>query len=265
MSEFEGKVVMITGGARGLGRHAAVAFAREGARVVLTDIDEKGGQETLRLLQDAGGKGVFLRSDASIERDVAHAINTAVETYGRLDCALNNAAVEVLGFVADQTEENWDRTFDTNAKGVMFCMKHQIRHMLKSGGGAIVNQTSITSHLSGIAGSSIYAASKAAVVGLSKSVALEVAKDGISVNCIAAGGILADEPSVFSDFLAANKLEHDAARQAFPIGRFGKAEEFTSALLFLCSTKSRFITGTTLVIDGGFLAGMAKLPKKPSA
>lgn len=257
MSEFNEKVIMITGAARGLGRHAAIAFAREGARVVFTDIDEKGGHETLRLLQDAGGKGVFLRSDASIERDVAHAVNTAIETYGRLDCAVNNAAIEVLGLVADQTEENWDRTFNTNAKGVMFCMKHQIRHMLKSGGGAIVNQTSITSHISGVAGSAVYAASRAAVVGMSKSAALEVAKNGISINCIAAGGLLADEPSVFSDFIAINKIDHAAMRRLWPIGRFGTAEEFTSAVLFLCSTTSRFITGTTLVIDGGITAGVA--------
>jgi NAD(P)-dependent dehydrogenase (short-subunit alcohol dehydrogenase family) len=264
MSEFKDKVVMITGAARGFGRHTAVAFAHGGARLILTDIDEKGGNETLRLVHGAGGEGVFLKSDVSIERDVSHAVNTAVETYGRLDCAVNNAAVEVLGFVVDQTEENWDRTFNTNAKGVMFCMKHQIRQMLKTGGGAIVNQSSITSHISGMAASSAYAASKAAVVGLSKSAALEVAREGISINCIAAGGLLADEPSVFSDFLAANKLDPAAVRQAFPIGRFGKAEELTSAVLFLCSMSSRFITGTTLVIDGGLTTGMAPSRGKPS-
>jgi NAD(P)-dependent dehydrogenase (short-subunit alcohol dehydrogenase family) len=264
MSEFKDKVIMITGAARGLGRHTAVAFAREGARVVLTDINENGGHETLQLVHGAGGEGIFLRSDAAIERDVAHAVDTAVETYGQLDCAVNNAAVEVLALLVDQSEENWDRTFNTNVKGVMFCMKHQIRHMLKSGGGAIINQSSITSHLTGMPGSSAYAASKAAVVGLSKSAALEVARDGININCIAAGGILADEPSVFSDFLALNKVDHAVAKQAFPIGRFGKAEEFTSAVLFLCSARSRFITGTTLVIDGGLTSGMARLPKKPS-
>ncbi len=261
-SEFKGKVVMITGAARGLGRHTALAFAREGARVIVTDIEEKGGHETLRLVHSAGGEGIFLRSDVSIERDVAHAVDTAVETYGRLDCAVNNAAVEVLAFVVDQTEASWDRMFNTNIKGVMFCMKHQIRHMLKrGGGGAIVNQSSMTSHISGIAGSSAYAATKAAVVGLSKSVALEVAKEGISINCLAAGGILADEPSVFSDFLATNNLDHAVVRQFFPVGRFGEVEELTSTVRFLCSTRSRFITGTTLVIDGGFTAGMARLPK----
>src|SRR5580658_6646839 len=130
MSEFKGKVVMITGAGRGLGRHAALAFAREGARVVFTDINEEWGLETLRLLRGAGGEGVFLRSDASIERDVAHAVNTAVETYGRLDCALHNAGIELLSPVVDQTEEAWDRTFNVNAKSIMFCMKHQIPQML---------------------------------------------------------------------------------------------------------------------------------------
>ncbi len=262
MSEFKGKVIMITGAARGLGRAAAVAFAREGARVVMTDINEQGGQETLRKVQGAGADGVFLRSDASIERDVAHAVDTAVATYGRLDCAINNAAVEVLGFVADQTEENWDRTFNTNAKGVMFCMKYQIRHMLKSGGGAIVNQSSITSHMTGVPGSSLYAASKAAVVGLTKSAALEVARAGISINCIAAGGILADEPSVFSDFMAINKIDHDSFKPLWPVGRFGEAEDFTSAVLFLCSAKSRFTTGTTLVIDGGLTLPTVRMPER---
>jgi NAD(P)-dependent dehydrogenase (short-subunit alcohol dehydrogenase family) len=251
---------MVTGAARGLGRHAAVAFAREGARVVFTDVDEKGGHETLRLVQ-AVGEGIFLKSDVSIERDVAHAVNTAVEKYGRLDCALNNAGIEILSPLVAQTEENWDRTFNTNAKGVMLCMKHQIRQMLKNGGGAIVNQSSITSHLTGVAGSSLYAASKAAIVGLCKSVALEVGRDGISINCIAAGGILADEPSLFSDFLSTTKVPHAALRQLFPVGRFGNAEEFTAAVLFLCSTNARFITGTTLVLDGGYTSGMAGLPK----
>jgi NAD(P)-dependent dehydrogenase (short-subunit alcohol dehydrogenase family) len=261
MSEFKDKVIMITGAARGLGRHAAVAFAREGARVVFTDIDEKGGDQTLRLVEGVGGEGLFLRSDVSIERDVAEVVNTAIKTYGRLDCAVNNAAIEVLGLLVDQTEENWDRMFNTNAKGVMFCMKHQIPHMLKNGGGAIVNQTSITSHISGTAASSVYAASRAAVVGLSKSAALEVAGEGISINCIAAGGLLADEPSIFSDFMAVNKIDQAVMRQGWPAGRFGTAEEFTSAVLFLCSKNSRFITGTTLVVDGGVTAGPARLPK----
>jgi NAD(P)-dependent dehydrogenase (short-subunit alcohol dehydrogenase family) len=265
MSEFQGKVAMITGAARGLGRHTAVAFAREGAQVVIADINEEGGHETLELVRGVGGEGYFQRCDVSIERDVAHAVSTAVERYGRLDCAVNSAGVERIGPLIDRTEDDWDHLFSTNAKGVMLCMKHQIRQMLKNGGGAIVNQSSVTSHITGVAGNSIYAASKAAVVGLSKSVALEVAKDGISINCIAAAAILADEPSVFSDFLKMSKVDRDAFKQLLPIGRFGEAEELTSAVLLLCSTKSRFITGTTLVIDGGFTAGWATLPKKPSA
>lgn len=260
MSEFENKVVMVTGAARGLGRHTAIAFARQGARVVFTDIDEQGGNQTLRLVQDAGGEGLFLKSDVSIERDVEHAVKAAIEQYGGLDCAVNNAAIELLGPLVDQTEANWDRTFDTNVKGVMFCMKHQIRHMLAHGGGAIVNQASITSHLAGMAGSTSYGASKAAVVGLTKSAALEVARDGITINCLAAGGILADEPSVFSDFLTHYNIDPAALKQAWVAGRFGTADEFTSAALYLCSKNARFITGTTLVIDGGHTAGPL-LPK----
>lgn len=264
MSEFKDKVAMITGAARGLGRHTALAFAREGAKVVFTDINEKGGEETLRLVHDAGGEGVFLKSNVSVEQDVAHAVDMAVKTYGRLDFALNNAAVEVLGLMVDQTEENWDSTFDTNVKGLMFCMKHQIRQMLKNGGGAIINQTSITSHLQGVAGSSLYAASKAAIVGMSKSVALEVVRDSITINCLAAGGILGYEPSVVTDFMASHKLEPADLLLHWPGGRFGTAEEFTSAVLFLCSKGARFITGTTLAIDGGFLAGVSRLRRKPS-
>ncbi len=262
MSEFKGKVAMVTGAARGLGKHAALAFAREGANVVFTDINEAGGQETLRLIHDAGGEGVFLKADMSIERDVARTVSTAVEKYGRLDYGLNNAGIERLSPVVDQTEEDWDYTFNMNAKSVMFCMKHQIPQMMKSGGGAIINQTSITSTITGMPGSSAYAASKAAVIGLSKSAAVEVAKDAISINCIAAGAILGDEPSLFSDFLKTTKLEPATLKQYFPAGRFGEAEEFTSAVLFLCSKAARFMTGTTLVIDGGFTIGAVRLPKK---
>ena len=173
---FHGKVALVTGAARGLGRVTALAFARGGARVVMTDIDEVGGQETLRLLQESGGNGIFLLSDVRNESDVEEMVAKTVETYGRLDCAVNNAAVVRFAPIIDETTTNFDLHIDTNLRGVFNCMKYEIRQMLKNGGGAIVNQSSITGSLTGNPGESVYAATKGGVDGLTKSVALSTAR-----------------------------------------------------------------------------------------
>lgn len=251
--EFEGKVAVITGAARGLGRVTALAFAREGARVVVTDIDEAGGEETLRQLRDLGGEGIFLRTDVRIEDECAAMVEEAVRRYGRLDCAVNNAAVVRFAPIAEETQENFDLHIDTNLRGVFNCMKHEIRQMLKNGGGSIVNQSSITGSLTGNATESVYAATKGGVDGFTKSVALEVAKHNINVNAIAACGI--DAPGdVFHQWMEREGISPEQAGKLFPIGRMGTADELCAAVLFLCSERARFIVGHLLVVDGGWIA-----------
>lgn len=253
MGSFDGKVALVTGAARGLGRVTALAFAREGARVIVADIDELGGEETLRLLRAAGGDGRFVRADVRVEADVEAMVAKTVEAYGRLDCAVNNAGVVRFAPIVEETTESFDFHVDTNLRGVFYCMKHEIRQMLKGGGGAIVNQSSITGSLTGNPGESAYAATKGGVDGLTKTVALEVAKRNISVNAVAACGI--DAPGdVFHQWMEKENITPEKAGELFPIGRMGKAEELTAAVLFLCSDQARFIVGHLLVVDGGWIA-----------
>jgi NAD(P)-dependent dehydrogenase (short-subunit alcohol dehydrogenase family) len=253
MATFSGKVALVTGAARGLGRVTAQAFAREGARVVVTDIDEPGGRETLHLIRATGGDGLFLRADVGVESDVEAMVAKTVEAYGRLDCAVNNAGVVRFTPIVEETTESFNFHVDTNLRGVFYCMKHEIRQMLKNGGGAIVNQSSVTGSLTGNPGESVYAATKGGVDGLTKSVALEVAKSNISINAIAACGI--DAPGdVFHQWMEKENITPEQAGRLFPIGRMGKAEELTAAVLFLCSDQARFIVGHLLVIDGGWIA-----------
>ena len=253
MGSFEGKVALVTGAARGLGRVTALAFAREGARVIVADIDEAGGEETLRLGRAASGDGLFVRTDVRVEAEVEAMVSKTVEAYGRLDCAVNNAGVVRFAPIIEETTESFDFHVDTNLRGVFYCMKHEIRQMLKNGGGAIVNQSSITGSLTGNPGESAYAATKGGVDGLTKTVALEVAKRNISVNAIAACGI--DAPGdVFHQWMEKENITPEKAGELFPIGRMGKAEELTAAVLFLCSDQARFIVGHLLVVDGGWIA-----------
>jgi NAD(P)-dependent dehydrogenase (short-subunit alcohol dehydrogenase family) len=254
MADFRNKVAVVTGAAGGLGRIAALAFAGEGAKVVFNDINQKGGEETLALIRQTGGEGVFLPGDVSREADAETLVRTAAERFGRLDCAVNNAGIEILGPIAEQTEANWNRVMDVNGKGVFLGVKHQVRQMLKNGGGSIVIQSSVTSDITGNPTSGLYAASKAAEVGLMKCVALEVAPHNININCIAACGI--DAPgSMFSEYMKIKGIPPAEMMKRFPMGRFGKPEELAAAVLFLCSEPARFITGHTLVIDGGFTVG----------
>lgn len=253
MEAFDGKVALVTGAARGLGRVTVLAFAREGARVAFCDIDAEGGAETLRLVEAAGGTGLFVRADVRVEAEVEALVARTVEAYGRLDCAVNNAAVVRFAPIVEETTASFDLHVDTNLRGVFHCLKHEIRQMLRNGGGAIVNQSSITGSLTGNATESLYAATKGGVDALTKSVALEVAKDNISVNAIAACGI--DAPGdVFHQWMERERITPEQAGRLFPIGRLGRADELAAAVLYLCSEQARFIVGHLLVVDGGWIA-----------
>lgn len=243
---FEGKVALVTGGATGIGRATAVAFAREGARVVIGDIDvaRSAVEETLRQVAELGGEGVFVPTDVSQRADVENLIATTVATYGSLDIAFNNAGVLATGFLADVEETDFDRIMAVDVKGVWLCMKSQINHMKTHGGGVIIN-TASEAGLVGVLQAGPYAAAKHAVIGLTKSAAGEYANQGIRINAIAPGAIatpmVLDLPQAGQDMLMAPQ----------PLHRFGTSEEVAELVVFLSSDKSPFILGTTVSIDGG--------------
>lgn len=245
---FTGKVALITGGTSGIGRETAIAFAERGANVVVAGRREAEGAESLALIQKAGGNGSFVRADVAVESEVATLVARTLEQFGRLDFAFNNAGVggEGQGGIS-ATGEIYDRIMNINVRGVFFCMKHQIPAMLASGGGAIVNNASVLG-LRPRAGSPIYSASKAAVIALSKSVALEFAPKGVRVNAVCAA-------IIETDMTAKMRSDEETYRhllELHPVGRFGQSEEVAAAVLYLCSPEAAFITGVALPIDGGF-------------
>ena len=251
MADFDGKVVLITGGGVGIGRATALAFAREGAKVVIGNRSVETGAEVVAAIQEAGGKASFLRTDVSSEDDVKALVEHAVGTYGKLDIAFNNAGVEGRGGpTTDETVENYNYVMDINVKGVWLSMKYQIPEMLKAGGGSIVNNSSVAG-LVGVAGAGIYAASKHAVMGLTKCAALELATAGIRVNSVNPAVIATSMADRIFDNIGMSK--EDVAK-IHPIGRTGTVEEVANAVLWLCSDKAAFVTGTSLSVDGGITA-----------
>ena len=239
-----GKVALVTGAGSGIGRASALTFAREGAKVVVADVVVEGGEETSGMIKRAGGEALFVKADVSQAAEVEALINKTLATYGRLDCAHNNAGIEgAVATTAECTEENWDRIIAINLKGVWLCMKYEIPQMLKQGGGAIVN-TASGAGLVGIPRAGAYVASKHGVVGLTKTAALEYAKAGIRVNAVCPGVILTPMvqrlPELIEGFTAAE-----------PIGRLGKPEEIADAVVFLASPRSSYVTGQVLAVNGG--------------
>ena len=245
---FQNKVAFVTGGANGIGRATALAFAREDANVVVADVAEEGNQETSRMIEELGGRALAVRCDVSRAEDVKAALDKALEAFGRLDFAFNNACVEQKNAAtAEIGEEEWGRIVDTNLRGIFLCMKYEIPLLVKQGGGAIVN-TSSGAGVIGIKGGAAYAAAKHGVIGLSKSAALDYASHNIRVNAVAPGYI--DTP-MMDRFTGGTAERRGKVIAEEPIGRMGKPEEVAAAVVWLCSDAARFVIGHTLVVDGG--------------
>ena len=248
LQQLNGKVAMVTGGASGIGRASALAFAREGAKVVVSDVISEGGEETVRMIEEADGKAIFVKADVSKKEEVEEMINKTVEIYGRLDCALNNAGIEgVTAFTADCTEENWDRVISINLKGMWLCMKYEILQMIKQGSGAIVNMAAIGAKI-GRPGASPYIVSKHGIVGLTRNAAVEYAKTGIRINAICPGPT---ETALLGRALKDRGLAEFPA-SSIPLGRTAKPEEIAEMVVMLCLDKASYVIGASLYVDGGY-------------
>ena len=244
---FSDKVALVTGGTSGIGKATAIEFARAGAKVVLTGRREKEGAQVVAEIKKLSGDAAFVRTDVAKDADVKAMVDFTVDKFGRLDVAFNNAGVEWKGPLDQATEAEYRRVFDINVWGVLNSMRHEIPAMLKNGGGAIVNNSSVAGHV-GLGEVSIYIASKHAVEGLTKSVALEFARRNIRINAVAPG-VIATE--MFDRFAEGAR---DQITSMIPVGRSGVTEEIAAAVLYLCSDDAKFTVGTSLVIDGGWLA-----------
>ena len=247
-NSFAGKVVLVTGGTSGIGKATAIAFVAAGAKVVVSGRREKEGTEVVRHIEKLGGDAAFIRTDIAKDGEVKAMVDFTVNKFGRLDIAFNNAGVEWKGPLEQATEAEYRRVFDTNVWGVLNSMRHEIPFMLKNGGGAIVNTSSVAGH-AGLAGTSVYIASKHAVEGLTKAAALEFAKQNIRINAVAPGPIATEMWDRFAGDVG------DQVISLIPAARVGAAEEIAAAVLYLASDAAKFTTGTSLVVDGGFIAG----------
>jgi NAD(P)-dependent dehydrogenase (short-subunit alcohol dehydrogenase family) len=247
-TSFAGKVAFVTGAANGIGRAAALAFAREGANVVASDISEQDNQETARMIEELGRRVLALRCDVRQAEDIKAALDRTVEVFGRLDFAFNNAGVEQpVTPAADLTEEEWDRIVDIDLRGVFLCMKYEIPLMLKQGGGAIVN-TSSGAGVKGIAGQAAYCAAKFGMIGLTKAAALDYAKSNIRVNAVCPGFV--DTPMMHR-FTGGTPEGRQMVVDSEPVGRPATPEEIAAAVVWLCSDAAGFVIGHAMIIDGG--------------
>ncbi|MBZ0282353.1 MAG: SDR family oxidoreductase [Anaerolineae bacterium] len=249
---LENKVALITGASSGIGRAASVAFAKEGAKVVLASRNEESTLQTLRMVEDCGGEGIFVKTDVSVARDVENVVQKTLETYGHLDCAFNNAGIGgPPGPLFQLSETDFQQIMDVNLKGVWLCLKYELPAMLANGG-SIVNMSSVAG-LTGSVGIAAYTASKHGVVGLSKVAALEYAKAKVRVNVVCPSVI---DNTVIIDQVRANYPEvYNYLLGTHPVGRIGQPEEVANAVVWLCSDEASFITGVAFPVDGGTLAG----------
>lgn len=252
MGTLDGKVALVTGAAAGIGRATALTFAREGAKVAVADVGIEGGEETVRMIQEKGGNAVFIKADVRQPADVEALIRKTVETYGRLDCAANNAGINGdVALTVDCTEENWDRIIDTNLKGVWLCMKFEIPQMIAQGGGTIVNTSSMGGLVGFANGAPAYVASKHGVLGLTKTAALEYARNGIRVNAVCPG---VTQTTMIEGLLQTMPEVMDSLSATTPLGRIAQPQEVAEAIVWLCTDAASFVTGHGLAVDGGFVA-----------
>ena len=245
---LDGKVALVIGGSTGIGRATAIAFGQSGATVVIAGRGKERGKETEALVQQTGAEGLFIETNVTSERSVRALIDQTVEKFGRIDAAFNNAGIEgKVAPLAETTEEDFDSIINTNLKGVYLGLKYQVLQMLNNGGGTIVNTASIGG-IVGFPNTAIYCASKHAVIGLTKTVALELADSNIRVNAIAPGAV---QTGLLNRMSGSEEAAQGVA-QAIPMKRTGKPEEIADAVVWLCSSEASYLTGHTLVVDGGF-------------
>lgn len=244
---FENKIALVTGGAMGIGKATALAFAKEGANVVVADMAEGEGRQVVDMIKKGGSDAIFVKCDVSKKVDVETMVNTTVDTYGRVDCSFNNAGISVFGLTAELPEEDWDRAISVDLKGVWLCMKYEIPQMVKQGGGTIVNCASVAA-FKGTPTLCAYTAAKHGVIGLTKTAAIEYIKAGVRINAVCPGVTLTTLTEQTPPDLLQGMID------AHPIGRLGKAEEIAGAVLWLCSDLSSFSTGVAMPVDGGLLA-----------
>ena len=251
MTQWKEQVGLVTGASSGIGRATALAFAKEGARVILSDVQTDAGEGAVREIRAQGGHATFVKADVSRSEDAAMLVDHAVKTYGHLDFAFNNAGIEgAMAATADCTEDNWDRTLAVNLKGVWLCMKYELRQMLARGRGAIVNCSSVAG-LVGFQGLPAYTASKHGIVGLTRAAALEYAGRAVRVNAVCPGVIWT---AMVERVVKGHPEMRGQLTAGEPIGRMGKPEEVASAVLWLCSDSASFVTGQAMAVDGGWVA-----------
>jgi len=248
---FNGKVVLVTGATSGIGRQTALAFAKAGAKVALAGRRTEQGEAVVKEIESAGGEARFIQTDVTKEDQVKNLVEQTVLHFGRLDIAFNNAGVEHAGPITEFTETDYRHVFDINVLGVFLSQKYEIPAMLKSGGGAIINASSIVGHIA-MPGAGIYIASKHAVEGITKTTALELADQGIRVNAVAPGAIATDMIDRFTGEEGSETREQLASQH--PVGRLGEPQEVAGAVLYLASDAASFTTGISLPVDGGYLA-----------
>ena len=250
MPLFDGKVALVTGGGSGIGQAACHLYAREGAKVIVSDIDPRGGEAVVQAVKEEGGEAIFLRADVSNPGDCQAMVDTTVEEYGRLDIAFNNAGIGgEANLTGEYSVEGWQKVIDINLSGVFYCMKYEIPVMLQSGAGAIVNMASVLGQAA-FAQSPAYVAAKHGVVGLTKTTAVEYSNQGIRVNAVG--------PGFISTPLISNLEEDQQIRNYLvslhPMGRLGESEEVAELVIWLSSDKASFVSGAYYAVDGGYLA-----------